>query len=73
MRRFLVQVVIEALIAFAVIFVLSLIHITQPFPFGQGEATIGGEAVRPGEVWLVPGASQAAGCTAVKFLRTFAP
>jgi len=42
-RRFLVQAVIDALIAVAIIFLLSRIEITQPFPFGQGEAPI----VRP--------------------------
>ena len=40
MRRFLVQAVIDGLIAVAIVFVLSLIEITQPFPFGQGEAPI---------------------------------
>ena len=40
MRRFLVQAVIDALIAVAIIFLLSRIEITQPFPFGQGEAPI---------------------------------
>jgi ubiquinone biosynthesis protein len=39
-RRFLVQAVIDALVAFVVVFVLSLIHITQPFPFGQDTAPI---------------------------------
>jgi ubiquinone biosynthesis protein len=34
-RRFLVQAVIDALIALAVVFVLSLVHVNQPFPFGQ--------------------------------------
>ena len=40
MRRFLVQAVIDALIAVAIIFLLSRIEVTQPFPFGQGEAPI---------------------------------
>ena len=40
MRRFLVQAAIDGLIAIAVVFILSLIHITQPFPFGQGSAPI---------------------------------
>ena len=40
MRRFLVQAAIDGLIAIAIVFVLSLIHITQPFPFGQGSAPI---------------------------------
>ena len=35
MRRFLIQAVIDALIAFVVVFALSLIHVNQPFPFGQ--------------------------------------
>ena len=35
MRRFLVQAVIDGLIAVAIVFVLSLIDITQPFPFGR--------------------------------------
>jgi ubiquinone biosynthesis protein len=39
-RRFLVQAVIDGLIAAAIVFLLSLIHITQPFPFGQGSAPI---------------------------------
>jgi ubiquinone biosynthesis protein len=39
-RRFLVQAVIDALIAVAIVFVLSRIEVTQPFPFGQGEAPI---------------------------------
>ena len=40
MRRFLVQADIDALIAVAIIFVLSRIEITQPFPFGQDTAPI---------------------------------
>ena len=40
MRRFLVQAAIDGLIAVAVMFVLSLIDITQPFPFGQDSAPI---------------------------------
>ena len=40
MRRFLVQAVIDGLIAAAIAFLLSLIHITQPFPFGQDSAPI---------------------------------
>ena len=40
MRRFLVQAAIDGLIAVAVMFVLSLIHITQPFPFGSESAPI---------------------------------
>jgi len=39
-RRFLVQAVIDGLIAAAIVFVLSLIHITQPFPFGDSAAPI---------------------------------
>jgi ubiquinone biosynthesis protein len=39
-RRFLVQAVIDGLIAAAVVLLLSLIEITQPFPFGQGSAPI---------------------------------
>jgi len=39
-RRFLVQAVIDALIAIAIVFLLSRIEITQPFPFGQGSAPI---------------------------------
>src|SRR6187402_3342181 len=39
-RRFIVQAVIDGLIAIAVVFVLSLINITQPFPFGQESAPI---------------------------------
>jgi ubiquinone biosynthesis protein len=39
-RRFLVQAVIDALIALAVVFVLSLIHVNQPFPFGTDSRTI---------------------------------
>jgi ubiquinone biosynthesis protein len=39
-RRFIVQAVIDALTAFAVVFVLSRIEVTQPFPFGQSEAPI---------------------------------
>ena len=35
MRRFLVQAAIDGLISVAVVFALSLIDITQPFPFGQ--------------------------------------
>ena len=40
MRRFLVQAVIDGLIAVAIVLVLSLIHVTQPFPFGQESAPI---------------------------------
>ena len=40
MRRFLVQAVIDGLIAAAIVFVLSLIRIAQPFPFGTGSAPI---------------------------------
>ncbi|MFL5725373.1 MAG: AarF/UbiB family protein [Chloroflexota bacterium] len=43
MRRFLVQAVIDGLIAIAIVFLLSRIEITQPFPFGQDTAPI----VRP--------------------------
>jgi ubiquinone biosynthesis protein len=39
-RRFLVQAAIDALIAIATVFVLSLIDVTQPFPFGQDSAPI---------------------------------
>ena len=40
MRRFLVQAVIDGLIAAAIVFLLSRIEITQPFPFGGSEAPI---------------------------------
>ncbi len=40
MRRFLVEVVIDALILFVVGFLLSLISVPQPFPFGSGSAPI---------------------------------
>jgi ubiquinone biosynthesis protein len=40
LRRFLVQAVIDALIAVAVMVLLSVFHVTQPFPFGQGSAPI---------------------------------
>ncbi|HEX5015218.1 MAG TPA: AarF/UbiB family protein [Candidatus Limnocylindrales bacterium] len=40
MRRFIVQAVIDALTAFAVVFVLSRIEINQPFPFGADSAPI---------------------------------
>ncbi len=40
MRRFLIHAVIDGLIAVAVVFVLSLIHVTQPFPFGQESVPI---------------------------------
>jgi ubiquinone biosynthesis protein len=39
-RRFLVRAVIDGLIAFAVVFLFSRITIAEPFPFGQGSATI---------------------------------
>ena len=47
MRRFLVQAVIDGLIAAAIVFVLSLIHITQPFPFGPARLPI----VQPSRQW----------------------
>ena len=40
MRRFIVEVVIDALILFVIILLLSLISIAQPFPFGTGSAPI---------------------------------
>ena len=40
MRRFLVQAAIDALIGFVIVVALSLIHVTQPFPFGQESAAI---------------------------------
>ena len=40
MRRFVVEAVIDALIALVVILVLSFISVPQPFPFGQGTAPI---------------------------------
>jgi ubiquinone biosynthesis protein len=40
MRRFIVEVVIDALILFFIIFVLSLLSVAQPFPFGTGSAPI---------------------------------
>ncbi|HET9346527.1 MAG TPA: AarF/UbiB family protein [Candidatus Limnocylindrales bacterium] len=40
MRRILVQAVVDGLIAIAIVFILSLIHVTQPFPFGQDSAPI---------------------------------
>jgi ubiquinone biosynthesis protein len=39
-RRFLIHAVIDGLIAIAVVFLLSLIHVTQPFPFGQESVPI---------------------------------
>jgi ubiquinone biosynthesis protein len=39
-RRFVVQAVIDALIVFAVAFVLSLIKVNQPFPFGTDSRAI---------------------------------
>ena len=40
MRRFLVEAVVDAIIALAVILVLSLISVGQPFPFGTSSAPI---------------------------------
>ena len=40
MRRFLVEAVIDAIIALAVILLLSLISVGQPFPFGTASAPI---------------------------------
>ena len=40
MRRFVVEVLIDAVIVLAVGLVLSLIHVGQPFPFGPGSAPI---------------------------------
>ena len=40
MRRFIVEVVLDALIVFAIIFVLSLLHVPQPFPFGTERVPI---------------------------------
>ncbi|HMJ80757.1 MAG TPA: AarF/UbiB family protein [Candidatus Dormibacteraeota bacterium] len=40
MRRFLVEVVIDALIVWAVLFLLSLLSVPQPFPFGAERAPI---------------------------------
>jgi ubiquinone biosynthesis protein len=40
MRRFLVEVVIDALIVWLVLFVLSILSVPQPFPFGGARAPI---------------------------------
>jgi ubiquinone biosynthesis protein len=40
MRRFVVEVVIDALIVLAILTLLSLIHVPQPFPFGTTKAPI---------------------------------
>ncbi|MGZ3588449.1 MAG: AarF/UbiB family protein [Candidatus Limnocylindrales bacterium] len=40
MRRFVVEVVIDALIVWLVLFVLSLLSVPQPFPFGTERAPI---------------------------------
>ena len=40
MRRFVVEVVIDALILLVIILVLGLISVNQPFPFGTGSAPI---------------------------------
>ncbi len=40
MRRFVVEVLIDAVIVLAVGLLLSLIHVGQPFPFGPGSAPI---------------------------------
>lgn len=40
MRRFLVEVVLDAAIVFVVLFVLSLISVPQPFPFGNERGPI---------------------------------
>jgi ubiquinone biosynthesis protein len=40
MRRFVVEVVIDGLIIFILLLILSFIHIPQPFPFGEERAPI---------------------------------
>ncbi|MDH4141806.1 MAG: AarF/UbiB family protein [Chloroflexota bacterium] len=40
MRRFLVEVVIDALLVFVLLNLLSLIHVPQPFPFGSERVPI---------------------------------
>jgi ubiquinone biosynthesis protein len=40
MRRFVVEVVLDALIIFAILALLSFIHVPQPFPFGSERAPI---------------------------------
>ncbi len=40
MRRFLVEVVLDAAIVFVILFVLSLISVQQPFPFGSERSPI---------------------------------
>ena len=40
MRRFLVEVFLDAVIVFVILFVLSLLNIPQPFPFGDGRGPI---------------------------------
>jgi ubiquinone biosynthesis protein len=39
-RRFLFEALVDALILLALAFLLSLIHVPQPFPFGSGSAPI---------------------------------
>ncbi|MCJ7709309.1 MAG: phage holin family protein, partial [Chloroflexi bacterium] len=40
MRRFLFEALVDTLILIGLAFLLSLIHIPQPFPFGSGRAPI---------------------------------
>ena len=40
MRRFVVEVVIDAVIAFVIVVLLSLVSVAQPFPFGTSSAPI---------------------------------
>src|SRR5689334_9651891 len=40
MRRFVVETVVDAAVVLVIIVFLSLFHVPQPFPFGQGSAPI---------------------------------
>ena len=40
MRRYVVEAVVDAAILAVIIILLSLFHVPQPFPFGQGSAPI---------------------------------
>ena len=41
MRRFLVEAVLDAAIVAAVLLLLSIIHVPQPFPFGTDRGSAG--------------------------------
>ena len=64
-------------------FVTGVVEVTAPAPVEAhkchlwiclaGEAVLGGEAVKAGEVWLVEGESEVRSMGGAKFLRTYAP